>query len=214
MSVFFSSESSPDDADLAELWHLLTNEYFEEAMTLGEAVCRSPNAPIEFYCGLSLAYGEMGYYPDAEQIARKAISFGESHWRARHALAVALMHQGRFLGALDSLGFYRNPAELYLARAQIEKMGGYVESLLVTLEDALKKEVSPPIYLYLAYLYGALSDDIPDWSGRDAGWTEVLRFKDHLNVWERDAARHQTTAYGEHLTNHVSAIRQIVERGR
>ncbi len=38
---------------------------------------------------------------------------------------LALMHQGRFLGALDSLGFYRNPDELYLVRVQIEKMGGY-----------------------------------------------------------------------------------------
>ncbi len=211
MSVFFSSEAHPDDADLAELWHLLADENFEEAMTLGEAICRSPNAPLEFFCGLSLAYGEMGYYPDAEQIARKAISFGESHWRARHALAVALLHQGRFLGALDSLGFYRNPEELYLARAQIETMGGYEDSLRVTLEDALQRDVPPAIYLYLAYLYGAQAGNA---QGRTAGWAEVIRFGEYLNVWERDAARHQESAYGEHLTKHISAIQQILERGR
>lgn len=209
MSVFFSSDPIPDNADLAELWNLMTNEYFEEAMTLAEAICRSPNAPIEFFCGLSLAYGEMGYHSDAEQIARKAISFGESHWRARHALAAALMHQGRFLGALDALGFYRNPDEIYLARAQIEKMGGYADSLQVTLEDALNKDVPPAIYLYLAYLYGAQND-----TTRAAGWAEVMRFGDYLAIWERDAARHQGTAYGEHLANHVLAIRKILERGR
>ena len=210
MSVFFSSEADPDDADLAELWHLLANEYFEEAMTLGEAVCQNPNAPIEFFCGLSLAYGEMGYYPDAEQIARRAISFGESHWRARQALAVALMHQGRFLGALDALGFYRHPEELYLARAQIEKMGGYDDGLRVTLEDALLQDVPPAIRLYLAYLYGAQGGD----PQQAAGWTDVIRFGDYLDVWERDAARHRDAAYGEHLAKHVFAIRQILERGR
>jgi tetratricopeptide (TPR) repeat protein len=210
MSVFFSSEASPADVDLAELWHLLESEYFEEAMTLGEAMCRNPNAPIEFFCGLSLAYGEMGYYPDAEQVARKAISFGESHWRARHALAVVLMHQGRFLGALDALGFYRNPEELYLARAQIEKMGGYEDSLKVTLDDALQRDVPPAISLYLAYLYGAQPGDP---QRQAAGWAEVIRFGDYLDVWERDAARHHRMAYGEHLTNHVFAIRQILERG-
>jgi tetratricopeptide (TPR) repeat protein len=211
MSVFFSSEADPADADLAELWHLLANEYFEEAMTLGEAVCQNPNAPIEFFCGLSLAYGEMGYYPDAEQVARKAISFGESHWRARHALAVALLHQGRFLGALDALGFYRNPGELYLTRAQIEKMGGYEDSLHVTLEDALVQNVPPSIRLYLAYLYGAHGGNPQQ---QAAGWAEVIRFGEHLDVWERDAARHREMAYGEHLTKHVFAIRQILERGR
>jgi tetratricopeptide (TPR) repeat protein len=211
MSVFFSSEADPADADLAELWRLLANEYFEEAMTLSEAVCRNPNAPIEFFCGLSLAYGEMGYYPDAEQVARKAISFGESHWRARQALAVALMHQGRFLGALDALGFYRNPEELYLARAQIEKMGGYEDGLHVTLEDALLRDVPPAISLYLAYLYGAQGGDPQQ---EAAGWAEVTLFGDYLDVWERDAARHREMAYGEHLAKHVFAIRQILERGR
>ena len=210
MSVFFSSEVNPADADLAELWHLLAGEYFEEAMTLGEAVCQNPNAPIEFFCGLSLAYGEMGYYPDAEQVARKAVSFGESHWRARHALAVALMHQGRFLGALDCLGFYRNPEELYLTRAQIEKMGGYDDSLEVTLEDALQRDVPPAISLYLAYLYGAQSGDSQK---RAAGWAEVIRFGDYLGVWERDAARHHDVAYGEYLADHIFGIRQILERG-
>jgi tetratricopeptide (TPR) repeat protein len=211
MSVFFSSEVNPADADLAELWHLLADEYFEEAMTLGEAVCQNPNAPIEFFCGLSLAYGEMGYYPDAEQVARKAIGFGESHWRARHALAVVLMHQGRFLGALDSLGFYRNPEELYLTRAQVEKMGGYEDGLEVTLEDALQRDVPPAIRLYLAYLYGAQSGDP---QRRSAGWAEVIHFGDYLAVWERDAARHRDVVYGEHLANHVFAIQQILERGR
>jgi tetratricopeptide (TPR) repeat protein len=210
MSVFFSSEADPDDADLAELWHLLANEYFEEAMTLGEAVCQNPNAPIEFFCGLSLAYGEIGYYPDAEQVARRAISFGEAHWRARHALAVALMHQGRFLGALDVLGFYRSPEELYLARAQVEKMGGYNDGLRVTLEDGLQQDVPPAIRLYLAYLYGAQSSS----PQQAAGWADVIRFGDYLDVWERDAARHRDMAYGEHLTKHVFAIRQILDRGR
>jgi tetratricopeptide (TPR) repeat protein len=214
MSVFFSSEPIPEDADLARLWQLLENEHFEEAMTLGEAVCQNPNASIEFFCGLSLAYGELGYYPDAELIARKAISFGESHWRARHAMAVSLLHQGRFLGALDSLGFYRNPNELYLARAQIEKMGNYIDSLQVTLEDALEKDVPPAIYLYLAYLYGALADDVPGWDRQAEGWVEVTRFGDHLSVWERDAARHRGTPYSDHLAKHVSAIRRILDKRR
>lgn len=214
MSVFFSSEPPPDDPDLAELWHLLGHEYFEEAMTLAEAVCQSPGAPIEFYCGLSLVYGELGYYLDAERIARKAIGFGESHWRARHALAVALMHQGRFLGALDTLGFYRSPDELYLARVQIEKMGGYVDSLQVTLEDALQKDVPPVIYLYLAYLYGALGDDLPGWRGQNEGWAIVVRLGDYLDVWERDVTRHSNTPYGDLLSEHVAAIRRILERGR
>jgi hypothetical protein len=213
MSVFFSSDPDSDDPDLAELWHLLENEHFEEAMTLGDAVCQNPDAPIEFFCGLSLAYGELSYYSDAELFARKAISFGESHWRARHALAVALMHQGRFLGALDTLGFYRHPDELYLARVQIEKMGGYVDSLQVSLEDALQKDVPPAIYLYLAYLYSALADDVPGGGGQNEGWAEVVRFGKYLNVWERDAARHPGTAYGEHLAKHVSAIQQIIRRG-
>lgn len=214
MSVFFSSEPVPDDPDLAELWRLLENEHFEEAMTLGEAVCQSPNTPIEFFCGLSLAYVELGFYADAEKTARKAVSFGESHWRVRHALAVVLLHQGRFLGALDALGFYRNPNELYLTRAQVEKMGGYIDSLRVTLDDALQKDVPAAVYLYLTYLYGALADDSRDAQGRTESWSQVARFGDHLGVWERDAARHQGTAYGEHLAKHVSAIRQILARGR
>jgi hypothetical protein len=214
MSVFFSSEPTPDDPDLAELWHLLENEDFGEAMTLAEAVCQNPAAPIEFYGGLSLAYGELGYYPDAEWIARKAIRFGESHWRARHALAVALMHQGRFLGALDILGFYRQPDELYLARIQIEKMGCYIDSLQVTLEDALQKDVPPAIYLYLAYLHGALENDVPGWGGRTEGWAEVIRFGAYLNVWERDADRHRRTPYGDHLAKHVSGIQRILESDR
>jgi tetratricopeptide (TPR) repeat protein len=214
MSVFFSSEPVPDDPELAQLWHLLENERFEEAMTLSEALCQNPNAPIEFFCGLSLAYGELGYYPDAERVARKAISFGESHWRARHALAVTLLHQGRFLGALDILGFYRNPSEIYLVRAQVEKMGGYLNSLQATLEDALQHTLPPAIHLYLAYLYGSLADDAPGQGGQEAGWAEVRRFGSYLDVWDRDAARHQGTAYGEHLTRHVTAIRRLLERGR
>jgi tetratricopeptide (TPR) repeat protein len=214
MSVFFSSEPTPEDPDLAELWHLLANEHFEDAMTLSEAVCQNRNAPIEFFCGLSLAYGEQGYYEDAERVARKAISFGEAHWRARHALAVALMSQGRFLGALDSLGFYRNPNELYLARVQVEKMGGYTDSLRVTLEDALERDVPPAIYLYLSYLYGALAEDIPEWQGQAEGWANVARFGEHVGVWERDAARHRRSAYGEHLAKHVAAIRRLLDRGR
>lgn len=214
MSVFFSSEPVPDDAELAQLWHLLENERFEEAMTLGEARCQNPNAPIEFFCGLSLAYGELGYYPDAERVARKAISFGEAHWRARHALAVTLLHQGRFLGALDILGFYRSPDEIYLVRAQVEKMGGYLNSLQATLEDALQHTVPPAIYLYLAYLYGSLADDAPGRGEQAAGWAEVRKLGGYLEVWERDAARHQGTAYGVHLSRHVTTIRRLLERGR
>ena len=36
MSVFFSPTPLPDDLDLAELWHLLENDYFEDAAALAE----------------------------------------------------------------------------------------------------------------------------------------------------------------------------------
>jgi hypothetical protein len=210
MSVFFSSTLPPDDPQLAELWHLLENERFEDAMNLGEEVCQDSNAPIEFFCGLSLTYGEGGHYTKAEQVARVAVGFGETNWRARHALAVSLMHQGRFLGALDSLGFYRTPVEIYVVRAQVEKMGDYLDSLQVTLEDALEKDVPPAIHLYLAYLYGALEDDVPAWTGQATAFAEVVRFGDYLDVWERDVARHKHTPYGKHLNQHVAAIRRLL----
>jgi len=214
MSVFFTSEPAPHDPQLAELWELLENETFREAVRLAESVCQDANAPIEFFCGLSLASGELGYYADAERIARGAIRFGEGHWRARHALSVALMHQGRFMAALDSLGFYHTPDEIYLARAQVEKMGRYTDSLRITLEDALLKDVPPAIFLYLAYLYGSLAEHIADWPGRSAGVTEVRRFGGYLEVWERDAARHRGTPYGEQVGQHVAAMRRLLSETR
>lgn len=212
MSVFFSSEPAPDNPQLAELWQLLEAEQFEQAVDLAELVCQDTNAPIEFFCGFSLALGELGYYTDAEQIARQAISFGESDWRARHALGVALMHQGRFLGALDSLGFYRVPHEIYVVRAQIEKMGAYLDGLQVTLEDALQLSVPPGIHLYLAYLYGALAEDFAGWGDSREGFGEVVRYGDYLDIWERDAARHQHTLYGTHLAQHVSSIQHLLTK--
>ena len=89
MSVFFSSEPEPDDPPLSELWDLLEDEYFDDAANLAETLCEDPNAPVEYFCGFSLALGELGYYADAEELARTAIGFGEGNWRARHALAVA-----------------------------------------------------------------------------------------------------------------------------
>jgi hypothetical protein len=133
------------------------------------------------------------------------VGFGEANWHARHALAVSLMHQGRFLGALDALGFYREPVEIYIVRAQIEKMGSYFEGLNVTLEDALQKEAPPAIRLYLAYLYGI---EIAE----KAGFAEVKRLGKHLDAWERDADRHASTPYGEQINRHITAIRRILGR--
>lgn len=199
----------PNDPPLAELWHLLENEYFDDAISLAERVCQNPNAPIEYFCGLSLAYGEKGYYTDAEQVARTAVGFGESHWRARYALAVALMHQGRFLASLDTLGFYRTPLEIYVVRAQVETMGQFFDGLQITLEDALDQSAPPAINLYLAYLYGALSEYIPEWDGR-AGYDAVAHYGAYVEVWERDAARHPQTAYGEQLSQHITNIKRLL----
>lgn len=205
MSVFFSSEPTPGDPQLAELWYLLANEDFRGAVGLAEGICQDTNAPIEFFCGLSLAYGETGYYEDAERVARLATGFGETNWRARHALAVALMHQGRFLGALDSLGFYRTPPEIYIVRAQVEKMGDYPDGLHVTLEDALDIDVPPAIKLYLGYLFGTL-----DASHQRAGFAQAVSYGGYLDVWERDAMRHRGTPYGQALSRHLEDIRQIL----
>jgi hypothetical protein len=204
MTVFFSSETT-DNAQLAELWSFLESEQYVPAMDLGEYVCQDMNAPVEFFAGLSLAYGEAGYYEEAERVAKAAVGFGESNWHARHALGAALMHQGRFLGALDALGFYREPVEIYIIRAQIEKMGNYYDSLHVTMEDALEKEAPPAIRLYLAYLYGTEIDE-------KAGYAEVARLGKHLDAWNRDAARHANTPYGEALNRHITAIRRIIGR--
>jgi hypothetical protein len=211
MSVFFSSDPVPTNPQLAELWHLLENENFDNVIALAERISQNPNAPIEFFCGLSLAYGEKGYYTDAEQVARTAVGFGESHWRARHALAVALMHQGRFLGSLDTLGFYRTPLEIYMVRAQVEMMGSYFDSLHITLEDALEQAAPPAVSLYLAYLYGALADHVAGWDGR-AGFKTMARYGAHLDVWERDAARHRQTPYGEQLSQHITNIKRILRQ--
>jgi hypothetical protein len=211
MSVFFSSEPVPTDPQLAELWHLLETEHFDETITLAERVCQNRNAPIEYFCGLSLAYGEKGYYVDAEQVARTAVGFGESHWRARHALAVALMHQGRFLASLDTLGFYRTPLEIYVIRAQVETMGRYFDSLQITLEDALEQDTPPAVSLYLAYLYGALAENVPGWDSR-AGYDAVRHYGAHLDTWERDTARHRQTPYGEHLSQHITSIKKLLRR--
>jgi hypothetical protein len=209
MSVFFSSDPVSTDPQLAELWRLLENEHFDNVIALAERICQNPNAPIEYFCGLSLAYGEKGYYTDAEQVARTAVGFGESHWRARHALAVALMHQGRFLASLDTLGFYRTPLEIYVARAQVEMMGSYFDSLQITLEDALEQNAPPGVSLYLAYLYGALADHIAGWDGR-AGFKTMAHYGAYLDVWERDAARHRQTLYGQHLSQHIKHIKQLL----
>jgi hypothetical protein len=210
MSVFFSSEPVPDDPQLAELWSLLENEYFADAAKLAESVCRDVNAPVEYVCGLSLAYGELALYQDAENVARAAVSFGEAHWRARQALAVALMHEGRFLGALDTLGFYREPEAIYLVRAQVEKMGGFVDGLGVTLEDALRRDVPPAIHLYLAYLYGSLANQIPGWDTEAAGFSEVVEYGAYVGAWERDLDRHRGTPYADHLNQHLTAIRRLL----
>ena len=204
MSVFFSSEGVPADERLADLWYFLENEQFADAVSLAESVCQEANAPVEFYCGLSLAYGESGYPGEAEQVARTAVSFGEGNWRARHALAVALMHQGRFLGALDSLGFYRTPAEIYLVRAQVERMGDFYDGLNVTLEDALEQDVPPAIQLYLAYLYSTLES-----KPSKATLGVISRQAGHLDVWRRDAARHSGMPYAQQLERHIAAIQRL-----
>jgi hypothetical protein len=210
MSVFFSSEPVPDDPQLAELWSLLESEYFADAAKLAESVCQGAGAPVEYFCGLSLAYGELGFYEDAERVARAVIGSGETHWRARHALAVALMHKGRFLGALDTLGFYREPEEIYLVRAQVEKMGDFVDSLSVTLEDALERDVPPAIHLYLAYLYGSLANQIPDWDPEAEGFSEVMQYGAYVSAWGRDLDRHRGTPYSDHLNQHLAVIRRLL----
>lgn len=212
MSVVFFSDPVPDDSQLAELWQLLEDEYFDDAVNLAEAACADRNAPIEFFCAYSLALGELGYYVDAETIARTAIGFGEGNWRARHALAAALLHQGRFLGSLDTLGFYREPLEIYTIRAQVERMGDYVDSLQITLEDALDKNAAPAIQLYLAYLHHAVASEINGWGDRAASLEQIRAQGNYLAVWQRDAARHATSAYGEQLAVHVAAIQRLLAR--
>ncbi len=209
MSVFFSSEPAPDNPQRAELWELLEHEHFEDAMDLAEPICENPQAPIAFFRGLSLAYGESGYYADAERVARTATSFGEANWHARHALGVSLMHQGRFFAAVDSLGFHRTPAEIYVIRAQVEIMGDFQDGLRITLQDALQQDVPAAIELYLAYLYGIVAKTMPGWEDADTAFDTVYRLADYLDVWERDVARHAETAYGRHLARHVSDMRQI-----
>lgn len=213
MSVFFSTEPPTTDARLAELWRLLRNEQFVEAMDLSEPICQDINAPVEFFCGLSLAYGECGYYHDAERVARMVVGFGERQWRARHALAVALMHQGRFGAALDSLGFYRDPVELFVIRAQIEMMGNYIDSLRVTLEDALNQDCPPDIQLLLAYLYSSTANAVPDWGDLAAGVAEVIRLGAYLDVWERDAGRHYDTPYGLKMGEYIREMHQLLGEG-
>jgi hypothetical protein len=210
MSVFFSPAPGPDDPELAELWQLLENEYFEDALSLARSACENPQAAIEFFCGLSLAYGESTHYAEAESVARYAVGFGEGHWSARYALATALLHQGRFMASLDSLGFYRTPDQIYVIRAQVEKMGGYTDSLRMTLEDALEKIVPPAIHLYLAYLHGAFAESLPEWSDSSYEFEEVRRFGKHVDVWERDAARHAGSSYAIHLNQHIQAIHTLL----
>lgn len=205
MSVFFSSVSPTADPRLADLWFLLENELFEDALHFAKAACTESHAPVEFFCGLSFAYGELGLYEDAESVARTVIGLDETHWRARHALAVALLHQGRFLGALDTLGFHRSPPELYVTRTQIEHIGEYKDSLRVTLDDAFQQAVPPAARLYLAYLCGS---EIPE--RRDVALAEIRRLSDHLGVWERDTQRHTGTAYGNYLGQHITTIRRLL----
>lgn len=214
MSVFFSTESPPADPNLAELWALLEDEAFADAATLAEDACQDPRAPVEWFCGLALAYSELGYYDDAEMVARTALGFRERPWRARHALAVALMHQGRFLGALDTLGYHRAPAEILVVRAQLELMGEYAEGLAVTLEGARDLDVPPGIALYLAFATAALAQA----SGDRAGWRDGVAwarlYADHLDVWERDAARHRGMPYGEQIAAHLTTLYGWLAGGR
>ena len=210
MSVFFVSSMIGDDTVLAELWYLLENEQFEEAAHISSDACQRPESPVEFYCGLSLAYGELGLYDDAEQVARTAVGFGTGSWLTRYTLAVALMHQGRFLGALDVLGAYRDPEPLYVIRAQIETMGNYEDSLKVTLEDALERTVPPAIRLYLAYLYGTLTAKRTDWSDQPACVREIIIWGDYLATWERDVDRHYHDPYGIRLAKQVEEIAQLL----
>jgi hypothetical protein len=210
MSVFFSSEP-PDDPRIADVWTLLESELFEDAVYLASLVCQEDDdAPLEIYCGLSLAYGELGLYADADRVARAVVGGGETHWRARHALAVALMHQGRMLGALDTLGFHREPVEIFIVRAQIERRGGFVDSLKVTLEDALQKSAPPPIRLLLAYLYSTLSNEIAHWPSPTTAHAEIIRQADYLDVWQRDAERHTASPYGEQLFRQIEEIQRLI----
>jgi len=206
MSVFFSTEPPPADPRLAELWALLEAEAFSDAAALAEDASLDPRAPVEWFCGLSLAYGELGDYAGAETVARTALSFRERPWRVRHALAVALMHQGRVLGALDALGYHRAPPEILVVRAQVELMGGYTEGLAVTLEGARDLNVPPAIALILAFLAAALAEA----TGDRAGWQDaVARARQHgdaIRVWERDAGRHRATPYGELLAAQISTL--------
>jgi len=214
MSVFFTTEPPPADPALAELWALLEAEAFDEAATLAEDASQDPRAPVEWFCGLALAYGELGYYDDAETVARTALSFRDKTWRARHALAVALMHQGRFLGALDTLGYHRTPPEILVVRAQVEIMGEYVEGLGVTLEGARDLDVPPAIALYLAFLAAALAQAAGDRAGWQDAMARARRYGDALDVWERDAARHSGTPYGEQMAAQVTTLLDWLETGR
>lgn len=112
ISVFFSTETIDEKAQLAELWSRLATENFDEEANLAEAVCQDPNTPIEFFCGLSLVYGELGFYAEAEQVTHQAVGFSESHWRPRHALAApsCIRAGSRGPGYIRVLsGSFRNP---------------------------------------------------------------------------------------------------------
>jgi hypothetical protein len=206
MSVFFSTEPPPADPALAELWALLEAEAFDDAAARAEDAAQDPHTPVEWFCGLSLAYGELGYDDDAETVARTALSFRERPWRARHALAVALMHQGRFLGALDTLGYHRAPPEILVVRAQVEIMGDYVEGLAATLQGARDLDVPPGIALYLAFLEAALAQAEGDHARWQDSVARARRYGDALGVWERDAARHRGTPYGDQIAAQVTTL--------
>jgi len=92
-------------------------------------------------------------------------------------------------------------------------MGGYTNDLRITLDDALEKSVPPAIQLYLAYLHGALAEEISEWPDPRYSFEEAHRFGGYIDIWERDASRHSESPYGIHLNKHIQAIRQLLSEG-
>jgi hypothetical protein len=72
--------------------------------------------------------------------------------------------------------------------------------------------VPPAIRLYLAFLHNALASERPEWASPGESSAHVVQLATYLNTWERDAARHTHTAYGEHLARHIAAIRRLIDQ--
>jgi hypothetical protein len=85
-------------------------------------------------------------------------------------------------------------------------MGDYVEGLAATLQGARDLDVPPGIALYLAFLEAALAQAEGDRARWQDSVARARRYGDALGVWERDAARHRGTPYGDQIAAQVTTL--------